>query len=169
MVSDKHSNDLADETDGLLAIEVDTDDYADAAAEDTPSVSRTYQSEADFQAQRLAYTAETRHCGSNTYDDLMRAVPVLRAHRGALETGPTHDDPVRLSKKDGQLLGYTVGEFYYDRKYSQAIDLCERVERRCVADNRLHSSLQKWKLQCHRRMRGINAVGQNDASAIVNG
>ena len=33
----------------LLAIEVDADDYAETAAGDTPTVSRTYQSEADFQ------------------------------------------------------------------------------------------------------------------------
>jgi len=160
---------MADDTDGLLAIEVDTDDYAEAAAEDIPNASRTFQSAADFQAQKLTYTAGTRHCGSSSYDDLMRLLPVLRAYRGALENGHIDDDIVKLSKKDGQLLGYAVGELYYDRDYSQVIELCERAKQRCMVDDRLDSSLQKWKLQCERRLRGTNSVRQTATSAVPYG
>lgn len=39
-------------------VDVDPDDYATAAAQDTPTTSRGVQTEADFAAQKASYTAK---------------------------------------------------------------------------------------------------------------
>ena len=47
------------EADAVLELDVDTEDYATTAANDTPTASdRTAQSEADFAAQKASYTAK---------------------------------------------------------------------------------------------------------------
>lgn len=144
---------MTDQEDGLLAIEVDADDYAETAAGDTPSVSRTYQSEADFQIQKASYSAKIDY--GNTYQELIRAVPILElgAKGPADNTGLSNGhSAVRLSKKDVQLLGYAVGELYYDKEYKNIIDLCERVTKVCEIDEKTAESLRRWSSRCHERM-----------------
>lgn len=122
---------------GLLAIDVDTDDYTETAAGDTPSVSRTFQSEHNFQAQKASYSAKIDI--GNHYAALLVAIPAL--------TDPqSHEsERVRLSKRDVQLLGYAVGEMYYDGKYGEILELCGRVERRCVVEGKVAEALGRWR------------------------
>nr|POE94362.1 meiotic recombination protein rec14 [Quercus suber] len=139
---------MQDNTDadgGLLAIEVDTDDYADSAAHDTSTVSRTYQSEDAFQAEKRSYTARMYGGPGSNYQELMEAVPALSQ---ALGTG----DPdltvlarkANLSKKNVHLLGYVVGELYYDRDFRRIIRLCEAVRAACDVDKKVDGSLDRW-------------------------
>lgn len=143
------------EDDGLLAIEVDADDYAETAAGDAPAVSRTYQSEADFQTQKAIYSAKID--GGNTYRDLVAAVPVLDniSHgttKNGLKIGNGDSSKVKLSKKDFQLLGYAVGELYYDKRYEEILKLCDRVRVYCEIDEKTRESLDRWTERCRARM-----------------
>ena len=150
---------MAEEANGLSAIEVDADDYAEAAAGDAPAVPRTFQSEADFQAQRSSYSAKV-DCGNN-YEGLFVAVPVLTPHAGrdgdgsATVNGSTK---VKLSKKDVQLLSYAVGEMYYARQYKQIIELCGRVREGCECDGKLAESVERWSRRCEERMQGVSTA-----------
>lgn len=136
---------------GLLAIEVDADEYAETAAGDTPAVPRTYQSEADFQAIKPAYTAKMHgEPGGSTLDDLIKAVPALRPGAGSGEK-------VKLSKKDAQLLGYAVGELYFNRRYGEVVALCGRVKEACEVDNKVDESLGRWVGRCMERMEVANS------------
>ena len=150
---------MADEADGLLAIEVDADDYAETAAGDAPDVPRTFQSEADFQAQKSSYSAKFDN--GNNYEALLKTVPVLRLDAGrdgddsAMANGVTK---VKLSKKDVQLLGYAVGEMYYDKQYTQVVELCERVGRVCDLDGKMAESVERWTRRCEKRMQGATTV-----------
>lgn len=144
---------MSDQDDGLLAIEVDADNYAETAAGDAPSVSRTYQSEADFQAIKATYQA--KQDGRTTYQDLTSAVPVLEPNNRDDANGPEFSNghsKVHLSKKDFQLLGYAVGEMYYDKEYQRILELCERVRMRCEVDEKLGESLERWERRCRARM-----------------
>ena len=136
---------MEDDPNDLFAIEVDTDDYAETAAEDTPAVPRTYQSEAAFQAVKAAYSAKTHTDRSSNYDQLITAVPVL--HQGADFAPNGADDgggKVQLSKKDFQLLGYVVGQWYFHKRYAEVVELCERVTERCAVDGKMEESLGRW-------------------------
>ena len=148
-----------DYNDGLLAIEVDTDDYAETAAGDTPSVPRTFQSEADYQAQKAAYHAKIDT--GNNLETLYQAVPYLRPL--ALDVKEDQDDAegdearelkkrITLGKKDVMLLGYAVGEMYYEKRYQEIVDLCERVQEVGLVDAKLGESLERWKGKCRVRM-----------------
>lgn len=143
-----------DSADGLFAIEVGVDDYAETAANDAPSVPRTFQSEANFQAQKAAYSAKIDN--GNNYEELLNAVPALKAEQDAGGDAHVANGPAKakLTKKDGQLLGYAVGEMYYDRRFADIIDLCERVQCRCVLDGKTEASLRKWILRCRERLNG---------------
>lgn len=144
---------MADQENSLLAIEVDADNYAETAAGDVPSVSRTYQSEADFQAQKATYTAKID--GGKTYQDLITAVPILEQDKidSDSRSGPQNGHlKVKLSKKDVQLLGYAVGELYYDKEYRRIVDLCERIARFCDTDEKTEESLRRWTRRCHERL-----------------
>lgn len=143
---------MADQENGLLAIELDADDYAETAAGDIPSASRTYQSEADFQAQKAAYT--TKIDGSTTYRDLIASVPILQGSSDLTKTPALSDghSRVKLSKKDAQLFGYAVGELYYDKEYTKILDLCERVGRLCDVDEKTAESLHRWTRRCKERI-----------------
>ena len=144
---------MAEADHGLLAIEVDADDYAEIAAEDAPSVSRTYQSEADFQAIKATYTAKID--GGKTYQELIAAVPILRKeqmHYGNASDHANGHANVKLSKKDVQLLGYAAGEMYYDKEYSRIIELCGRVRARCEVDGKTAESLNRWERRCREKM-----------------
>ncbi|KXT18236.1 hypothetical protein AC579_2873 [Pseudocercospora musae] len=143
---------MADNEDnGLLGIEVDPDDYAEAAAGDTPSVPRTFQSEADFQVQKASYTAKINQ--GNIYAEVVKALPVLDPSAEPA-SGVDVDAKLaktKLSKKEVQLLGYAVGEMYFDRKYQDIIGLCQRVGTRCEVDEKLSRSLEKWTSRCRER------------------
>lgn len=126
---------------GLLAIEVDADEPAE-------SVSRTYQSEADFQRQKVAYGAKID--GGKAYNDLMAAVPVLDPeHHGGAPATNGHAKP-KLTKKDVQLLGYAVAELYYHNQYPKVVSLCDRVNDLCESDDRTAASLMRWTERCQK-------------------
>lgn len=144
---------MSDVDSGLLAIEIGADDYADAAAQDTPAVSRTYQSEADFQAQKASYSAKID--GGNTYRDLITAVPILARNvddEASQNGSPNAHSSVKLTKKDVQLLGYAVGALYYERQYASVLDLCQRVRTRCEFDEKTKESLERWTRRCQERI-----------------
>jgi hypothetical protein len=164
--------------DGLFAIEVDADDYAETAAGDAPSnVPRTYQSEADFQAQKASYTAKVQD--GNNYEELLKAVPALRTGRLPLKNGTNGSgasscsgdatngvdgvaQKTNLSKKDVQLLGYAAGELYYDRRYEELKELCGRVRERCEVDVKVEESLRRWSGRCEARLGVGGGSGSRD-------
>lgn len=151
---------MADHGNDLFAIDVDADDYAENAAGDTPSVSRTYQSEADFQAVKAAYQAKVD--GGNAYLDLIAAVPVLDHGRSDVDGNGANGvngagvseltAKVRLGKRDLQLLSYAVGELYYDKLYARLLELCGRVRARCEIDGKIVESLERWGQRCKERL-----------------
>lgn len=141
----------------LLAIEVDPDDYASTAAGDTPSsVSRTYQSEADFQVQKASYTAKID--GGKSYTDLILSIPALATHTNPNQSNSNGSvmnnghEKITLTKKQVQLLGYAVGELYFDARYADLCQLCERVRSECVVDEKLVQSLERWERRSRERM-----------------
>lgn len=143
----------ANDDDGLLNIDVDADDYAEAAAGDTPSVPRTYQSEADFQQQQASYTAKVDN-GDN-HLRLYEVVPVLRPDdvaENAAQTDLDTQQKSKLSKKEFQLVGYAMAELYYDRKYTEALQLCQRLQARCLLDTRMAESVSRWAEKCRGKL-----------------
>ena len=136
----------------LFAIEVDADDYGETAAADAPSVSRTFQSETKFQAVKNAYKAQIDV--GDIYKQLLSTVPSLRPSQADAEscTAGGAELPVKLAKRDCQLLGYAVGELYYDKEYARIIELCERVTSGCQVDAKTLGSLQKWTKRCEERL-----------------
>ncbi|RMX80136.1 hypothetical protein D0869_07781 [Hortaea werneckii] len=168
-----------DDDNALFAIEVDVDDYADTAAADNPSssttnhqddaatmpVSRTFQSESAFQVQKEAYRAKIDQGGLEA--ELVRAVPALlplpppphRRETTSSEVGCRGGEvdeagKVKLSKKETQLLGYTVGELYFSRKFQEVIELCERVLALCELDAKTKASVEKWIQRSRARATG---------------
>jgi hypothetical protein len=157
---------------GLFAIDVDTEDYADVAAHDSnnsvESNSRTFQSEEAFLAQKASYSAKIDT--GNHYAELIKRVPCL-AHPSSQDDYATGDDVppglveeanenknFKLGKKDITLLGYAVGEMYYDGKFAEVVELCGRVERRCVVDGKLGESLSRWRARCEGRLMSASPV-----------
>lgn len=137
---------MAELENSLFNIGVDADDYAEAATEDTPAVDRTYQSEADFLAVKAAYSA--RQDGGDFYSELMSAVPHL-AHGADLgSTKPKLDKRVQL------LLGYAVGELYYDGEFARAAELCDRVLETCDLDKRMVPGLERSRERARARIEG---------------
>lgn len=128
---------MAEADNSLFAIEVDTDDYAETAAGDTPSVPRTYQSEADFAAIKASYTAKQDK--GDLYAELLQNVPEL--NDSVLAAG---SDSRKLDKREQLLLGYVAGELYYDREYAEIRKLCERVREACLVDVKLGDNLARW-------------------------
>ncbi|KAI5359968.1 hypothetical protein Slin15195_G118290 [Septoria linicola] len=132
---------------GLFAIDVDADDYAETATVDTPSaVDRTFQSEADFQKQKASYSAKVDQ--GNLYAELVQVIPDLDP--GSERSGQL----VALGKRDVQLLEYAVGEMYYDRKYEEILELCGRVRELCDVEavKGLRESLGRWEERCRARI-----------------
>lgn len=134
---------MADDT-GLLAIDVNVDDYAETAAGDTPSVSRTFQSEEDFLAQRNSYSARVDN--GNQYAEFLKAVPVFA------DSLAVSGERIKLTKKEYQLLGYAAGELYFDHKFAKLLDLCDMVEERCEVDVKLRESLDRWRGRARAKM-----------------
>lgn len=139
---------MADVTNELFAIDVDADDYAETAAGDTPSVPRTFQSEADFELQKQSYRAKISY--GNNLEELFIAVPELR-NAIISETKP-EENKIRLGKKHVQLLNYAVGELYFDHNYAEVIDLCDRVSFACETDQKLRNALKKWTDRSQQKM-----------------
>ena len=137
---------MAESENPLFDIGVDADDYAEAAAEDAPAVDRTYQSEADFIAVKAAYSA--RQDGGDLYSELMRAVPHL-----AQDTAS--DDPKpKLDKRVQMLLGYAIGELYYDGEFARVVRLCDAVLETCTVDKRLVPGLERSRERARARIEG---------------
>nr|POE85465.1 hypothetical protein CFP56_43781 [Quercus suber] len=133
----------------LLSIDVDTDDYAETAASDTPTVSRTYQSEDSFQAEKLSYTAKIQGEPGTTYRQLMGALPGVSRILESRDAESTRlTTKANLSKKDAHLLGYVVGELYYDRDFQRVLRLCEAVRAVCDVDKKSERNLDRWKARC---------------------
>ncbi|KAK0255326.1 hypothetical protein B0A54_03192 [Friedmanniomyces endolithicus] len=146
---------MAEPANELFAIEVDADNYAETAAHDAPPVSRTFQSEADFQAQKATYSAKIDV--GNNYERLLEAVPLLKpvdepSPPTERHLQPSGAPPIRLGKKDVQLLGHAVGELYYDKRYRDIIQLCERVNLVCETDGKTAESLRRWTRRCEARL-----------------
>lgn len=143
-----------EDTNDLFSISVDADDYAEAAAGDAPSVvDRTFQSEEDFHKQKASYSAKV-HQG-NLLEELVSNVPALEFRS---QNAQVDGEKVKLGKKEVQLLGYVVGEMYYDRKYGDILELCGRVRGICEVEGgerekrRLEESLERWEGRCRGRM-----------------
>jgi hypothetical protein len=135
---------MAEPENPLFDIGIDADDYAEAAAEDAPAVDRTHQSEADFLAIKAAYSA--RQDGGNYYAELLRAVPSL-AHDHSAE-----DTKQKLDKRVQMLLGYAVGELYYDGEFARIVELCDQVFANCLVEKRLAPGLERWREKASKRI-----------------
>ncbi|KAM0689629.1 hypothetical protein Q7P36_010500 [Cladosporium allicinum] len=128
---------MAEPENSLFDIEVDADDYADAAAEDNPAaaaVDRTHQSEADFLKVKENYEARQDGSRGSLYEELLGAVPSLSADAGASSqedvktNGDAETKKAKLDKRSQLLLGYVVGELWYDGEFKEVERLCGRVE-----------------------------------------
>ena len=130
-------------SDMSLDVDVDADNYAEAAAEDVTD--RTFQSEEDFQKQKAGYSAKVDQ--GDHYEELIKVVPALG------EEGE-FDGRVKLQKKEVMLLGYAVGEMYYEQRYEEILELCGRVRERCWIDKdrKLGESLGRWERRCKGRL-----------------
>ena len=139
---------MAEPENPLFDIGVDADDYAEAAAEDAPAVDRTFQSEADFLAVKATYSA--RQDGGDLYSELVRAVPQLAPDAAVADPKPKLDKRVQL------LLGYAIGELYYDGEFDRVVKLCDRVLERCVVDRRVVPGLERARERAGGRVGGGN-------------
>ncbi|KAF2719534.1 hypothetical protein K431DRAFT_202127, partial [Polychaeton citri CBS 116435] len=146
----------------LFAIEVDADGYAETVAGDVAAqVSRTHQSEADFNAQKASYSA--RFDNGNLIEQLYEALPLLKkstsseyANTRSIQPGfdgsSCQQQSRRLDKREAQLVGYAMGELYYDRRYATIVDLCERLPQTYGLDAKTATNLKKWIHQSSERM-----------------
>lgn len=127
---------LEDEPD-IFSIAVDADDYAETAAGDVPAVDRTYQSAEDFAKVKASYVA--KHDDGGHREELYKQIPALQSGEPA---------QYRLDKRQQALVGYAVGELYYDHQYAEALILLDQIEATCHVDERLLKSMRKWRQQC---------------------
>lgn len=137
---------MAESENPLFDIGVDADDYAEAAAEDAPAVDRTFQSEADFLVVKAAYSA--RQDGGDLYSELVRAVPHLAQEAAIADSKP------KLDKRVQMLLGYAIGELYYDGDFTGVVRLCDRVLETCTVDKRLVPGLERSRERARGRVEG---------------
>lgn len=126
---------------------IDVDDSENSADEDAIVVDRTHQSEADFAAVKASYSA--RQDGGNLYAELVQSVPCL-----ADESESGEADPVKLDKRQQLLLGYVVGELWYDGEIGRVREVCERVLERCSFDARLRVAVERWRERAVERLDG---------------
>ena len=135
-------------SDMSLDVDVDADNYAEAAAEDVP-VDRTFQSEEDFQKQKAGYSAKVDQ--GDHYEELIKVVPALGSGAGGRL--------VKLQKKEVMLLGYAVGEMYYEQRYEEILELCGRVRERCWIDKdrKLGESLGRWERRCKAKVESVKS------------
>ncbi|TKA23482.1 hypothetical protein B0A50_07509 [Salinomyces thailandicus] len=142
---------MADSADGLFAIEVDTDDYAETAAADTPTVSRTFQSETAFQAQKASYTAKIDD--GDIHAQLIQELESQTRQSEAASKLVRGNSKVKLSKKETVLLGYAVGELYYLRNFQKGLEVCEWVLAEFEMDGRGRAGVEKWRERFEGRVR----------------
>lgn len=133
---------MAEDEPDIFTIAIDADDYAEAAAGDVPSVDRTYQSEEDFARVKASYVA--KHYDGNLQEELLKQVPAIR-------TGETGS--IQLDKRQQQLVGYAMGELYYDREYAAILKLLDHIEAACQLDDKLIASMKRWRQRCIDRRR----------------
>nr|OQO30418.1 hypothetical protein B0A51_03048 [Rachicladosporium sp. CCFEE 5018] len=90
----------------LLAIEVDADSYATAAVQDTPTVSRTHQTEEAFQAIKATYQAK-QHNG-NLYAELIGDFPWLDIEQSPPSSAAKDElkSKLKLDKRQQALFGW---------------------------------------------------------------
>lgn len=152
---------MAEPENSLFDIEVDADDYADAAAEDNPAaaaVDRTHQSEADFLKVKENYEARQDGSRGSLYEELLGAVPSLSADAGASSqedvktNGDAETKKVKLDKRSQLLLGYVVGELWYDGEFKEVQRLCGRVEEVCELDARVAPGVKRWRERAEGRL-----------------
>jgi len=161
---------MAESENSLFDIEVDADDYADAAAEDTPVVDRTHQSEADFLKVKETYQARQDGSRGALYSELLEAVPSLAAaDAGAslskedVNGGDVNGDAakkVKLDKRSQLLLGYVVGELWYDGEFAEVERLCGRVEEVCELDARVAPGVKRWRERAEGRLASRDGDGE---------
>ncbi|OQO02974.1 hypothetical protein B0A48_11257 [Cryoendolithus antarcticus] len=140
------------EDDDFLAIEVDANSYATAAVQDTPTVSRTHQTEEAFQAIKATYQAKQQN--GNLYAELVSDVPELNIDQ-SIPSSAAKDEPkpkFKLNKRQQALFGYVAGELYYDRDFETVVRLCERAGEVCVLEGKFEAAVQKWKGRAGERM-----------------
>lgn len=128
---------MAETENSLFAIDVD--DSENSADEDAIVVDRTHQSEADFTAVKSSYVA--RQDGGNLYAELVQSVPCLAED----EFPRAEEGPVKLDKRQQLLLGYVVGELWYDGEFERVKVVCERLLERCTFDSRLRVGVERWR------------------------
>ena len=153
---------MAEPENSLFDIEVDADDYADAAAEDNPAapVDRTHQSEADFLKVKENYEARQDGSRGSLYEELLGAVPALAAgsEDSAVNGGDVkaNEDAetkkAKLDKRSQLLLGYVVGELWYDGEFKEVQRLCGRVEEVCELDARVAPGVKRWRERAEGRL-----------------
>jgi len=160
-----HSDPMAEPENSLFDIEVDADDYADAAAQDTPAVvDRTHQSEADFLAVKQIYKARQDGSRGSLYSELLEAVPLLAppagvdadAGVGADINADSAGAKVKLDKRSQLLLGYVVGELWYDGQFEEVWRLCRRVEEVCELDARFRPGVVRWRERAEGRIGSVS-------------
>jgi hypothetical protein len=153
---------MAEPENSLFDIEVDADDYADAAAEDTPVVDRTHQSEADFLKVKESYQARQDGSRGALYSELLKAMPLLAADADA--GAPSGDDgkKVKLDKRSQLLLGYVVGELWYDGEFAEVQRLCTRLEEVCELDARVAPGVKRWRERAEGRLASKDGNGDGD-------
>ena len=156
-----HTHTMAEPENSLFDIEVDADDYADAAAEDNPAaaaVDRTHQSEADFLKVKENYEARQDGSRGSLYAELLGAVPSLSADAGASSqedvktNGDAETKKAKLDKRSQLLLGYVVGELWYDGEFKEVERLCGRVEEVCELDARVAPGVKRWRERAEGRL-----------------
>lgn len=156
---------MAEPENSLFDIEVDADDYADAAAEDNPAapvVDRTHQSEADFLKVKESYKARQDGSRGSLYSELLEVVPSLAAgsdaskedvNGGDVKTnGGAEVKKVKLDKRSQLLLGYVVGELWYDGEFKEVEGLCGRIEEVCELDARVAPGVKRWRERAEERL-----------------
>jgi hypothetical protein len=141
---------MAEPENSLFDIEVDADDYADAATEDNPAaaVDRTHQSEADFLKVKETYEARQDGSRGSLYEELVRAVPALAADSSSGDAA----EKVKLDKRSQLLLGYVVGELWYDGEFKEVERLCGRLEGVCELDARVRPGVVRWRERAEGRL-----------------
>jgi hypothetical protein len=161
---------MAEPENSLFDIEVDADDYADAAAEDTPVVDRTHQSEADFLKVKETYQARQDGSRGALYSELLEAVPSLAAGAGAAsepEDGSVNGNgdaakKVKLDKRSQLLFGYVVGELWYDGEFKEVQRLCTRLEEVCELDARVAPGVKRWRERAEGRLASKDVDGHGE-------
>jgi hypothetical protein len=152
---------MAEPENSLFDIEVDADDYADAAAEDTPVVDRTHQSEADFLKVKETYQARQDGSRGSLYSELLEAVPSLAVDAG-IPSGDDATKKVKLDKRSQLLLGYVVGELWYDGKFKEVERLCTRLEEVCELDSRVAPGVKRWRERAEGRLASKDGDGHGE-------